>query len=301
MRDRDPTLPTMRTEQWAWLALLSLLWGCAFLFTKVALRDIPVFSVALGRTGIAAVLLLALVALGANSLWRARHRWREFLVLGALRGAIPITLMVWAQTRIDAGVAAILNSTSPLFTMVAAHVLTRDDRFTLGKLLGCGVGMVGVGIMVGGQALHSMNEQVLGQLAILAACCSYGLAAVYGRRFSGLTHATSAAGMLTGASVLILPMALLESPWTLTPAPSSLAALTMLAVLSTALGFIVWFRLIQTAGPSNTSLVAFGIPIVALALGFVVLGEHPTLSSLLGLSAILGGLALSQAKWPSSR
>jgi drug/metabolite transporter (DMT)-like permease len=225
------------------------------------------------------------------------QRWREFLLLGALRAAIPMSLIVWAQTRIDSGVAGILNSTSPLFTMVIAHLLTTDDRLNRRKLIGCLIGIVGVVVMIGMEFLSRLGSGVVGQLAMLGATCSYGFAAVYGRRFDTGSNMASAAGMLSGATLLILPLALvIDRPWTLSPGPLSIGALFGLALLSTALAFVVWFRLITTAGPSNTSLVTFLIPLTALGLGVLLLGEEPTLVSLLGLLIILTGLAATQLK-----
>jgi drug/metabolite transporter (DMT)-like permease len=287
----------MGAREWLWLATLAALWGCSFLFVELALRDLPVLTVALGRTGIAAAFLLLLLAAIRAPLLPLAQRWREFLVLGALRAAIPMSLIVWAQTRIDSSVAGILNSTSPLFTMVIAHLLTSDDRLTPPKLIGCLVGIVGVAVMIGMEFLHQLGNGIAGQLAMLGATCSYGFAAVYGRRFDTGSNTASAAGMLSGATLLILPLALaIDRPWTLNPGPLSISALVGLALLSTAVAFVVWFRLITTAGPSNTSLVTFLIPFAALGFGVLLLGEKPTLGSLLGLAIILAGLAVTQVR-----
>jgi drug/metabolite transporter (DMT)-like permease len=157
----------MGAREWLLLAALAALWGCSFLFVELALRDLPVFTVALGRTGIAAAFLLLLLAATRAPLLPLVQRWREFLLLGALRAAIPMSLIVWAQTRIDSGVAGILNSTSPLFTMVIAHLLTTDDRLTPQKLIGCLIGMVGVVAMIGMEFLSQLGDGVGGQLAML--------------------------------------------------------------------------------------------------------------------------------------
>ena len=287
----------MGTREWLLLGTLSILWGCSFLFVELALRDIPVFTVALGRTGIAAAFLLLWLAATRSPLLPLLRRWREFLVLGALRAAIPMSLIVWAQTRIDSGVAGILNSTSPLFTMVVAHLLTSDDRMSRHKLVGCLIGMAGVIIMIGTDFLYDLGGGIAGQFAMLGATCSYGFAAVYGRRFDTGSNTASAAGMLCGATLLILPVALvIEAPWTVSAGVYSLGALVGLALLSTAVAFVVWFRLITTAGPSNTSLVTFLIPFSALGLGILLLGEKPSMASLLGLVIILAGLAVTQVK-----
>jgi drug/metabolite transporter (DMT)-like permease len=287
----------MGAREWLLLSALSILWGCSFLFVEVALRDIPVFTVALGRTGIAAGLLIVLLVATRFPLSSLLRRWREFLVLGALRAAIPMSLIIWAQTRIDSGVAGILNSTSPLFTMVIAHLLTSDDRMSPQKLAGCLIGMLGVVAMIGTDFVLELGSGVAGQLAMLGATCSYGFAAVYGRRFDAGSNTASAAGMLCGATLLILPVALvIDAPWTLNPGVNAIAALVGLALLSTAVAFIVWFKLITTAGPSNTSLVTFLIPFTALGFGILLLGEKISMGSLLGLAIILAGLAVTQIK-----
>ena len=285
----------MGVREWLLLGTLSILWGCSFLFVEIALRDIPVFTVALGRTGIAAAFLLLLLAATRSPLLPLATRWREFILLGALRAAIPMSSIVWAQTRIDSSVAGILNSTSPLFTMAIAHVLTSDDRLSPQKLVGCAVGMVGVVVMIGMEFLNEFGHGITGHLAMLGATCSYGFAAVYGRRFDTGSSTASAAGMLCGATLLILPVALLiDRPWTITPGVQAVGALFGLALLSTAVAFVVWFRLITTAGASNTSLVTFLIPFTALGFGILLLGEKPSLSSFLGLAIILAGLAVIQ-------
>ena len=292
----------MGAREWLWLSMLSILWGCSFLFVELALRDLPVFTVTLGRTGIAAAFLILLLAATRAPLLPLVQRWREFLLLGALRAAIPMCLIVWAQTRIDSGVAGILNSTSPLFTMLVAHLLTSDDRLTPRKLIGCLIGIVGVVVMIGIEFMNQLGDGIAGQLAMLGATCSYGFAAVYGRRFDTGSNTASAAGMLSGATLLILPVALvIDRPWTLSPGALSLSALLGLALFSTAIAFVVWFRLITTAGPSNTSLVTFLIPLTALGFGVLLLGEKPSLASLLGLVIILAGLAVTQVKSPPSR
>ena len=286
----------MGLREWTLLGLLSLLWGCSFLFIEVALRDLPVFTLALGRTGLGAAVLTGWLILRGISLRPIAEHWGGFVLLGALRGAMPICLIVWAQTRIESGLAGILNSTSPLFTMIVAHYLA-NERLTRRKLIGCVIGMSGVVLMIGVDALRGLGDSVVGQLAMIGATCCYGFAASYGKRFEGMPHALSAAGMLAGASALILPLSLvLENPWTLRPGAIPLAALLGLAILSTAIGFVVWFRLIQTAGPGNTSLVTFLIPLVALGLGVAVLGEQPTGTSLAGVAILFAGLTITQMK-----
>ena len=284
----------MGSTEWGLLLLLSVLWGSSFFFIEVALQSVTVFTLVLARVAIAGLLLMLYLYASGQQLPRTRQSWRQFIILGALRAALPISFIVWAETQITSGLAGILNSTSPLFTAIIAHVLTQDDKLSPQRFLGIMVGMFGVVILIGIDVLNGLGSQVLAQLAMLGATCSYGFAAVYGRQFRHMPATVSATGMLLGTSLLILPLALLEQPWTLTPTLISLGAIIGLSVLSTALAFIIWFQLIFRAGASNTSMVTFLIPITALFLGVVVLGETLSLGAIVGLVIILFGLAIAQ-------
>lgn len=287
----------MGLTEWLLLILLSILWGGSFFFIEIAIRTIPVFTVVAGRVGIAALILMAYVYLSGYHMPNRIGLWGKFVILGALRAAIPISLIVWAETQISSGLAGILNSTSPLFTMLIAHWLTQDDKLTTNKLIGVVLAMSGVMLMIGIDALQGFGTQAAAQLAMLGATCAYGFAAVYGRQFKGMPAAISAAGMLTGATILILPISIvLERPWQLKPELMSIGAILGLALLSTAFAFMIWMRLILTAGPSNTSMVTFLIPITALFLSIFILHEEIVWTSYAGLGLILAGLAVAQAK-----
>ena len=284
----------MGLTQWLQLFSLAVLWGGSFFFIELAIRDLPVFTVVTARVGLAAFLLIAFVYFRGQTMPGSLSIWAGLLLLGALRATLPISLIVWAETQIDSGLASILNSTSPLFTMIVAHFLTVDEKLTLPRILGVIVATAGVVILIGADALQGLGLQVLAQLAMLGATLSYGFAAVYGRRFRDMPTTVSSAGMLTGATLLALPLALLlEHPWTLRPGGLSIAAVLALALLSTALAFVIWFKLIHSAGAANTSMVTFLIPIVGLILGIGVLGEGLEFSSLMGLAFILLGLAVA--------
>jgi len=289
---------TLRMGRYEWLLLigLSVLWGSSFVFIELALASLTPFTIVTLRTGIAALALTLYLTLCGERLPATLADWRRFLILGALRAALPISLIVWAETHITSGLAGILNSTSPLFTAIIAHLLTSDDKLTGQRLAGILIGMIGVGVLVGTDALRGLGTQVMAQLAMLGATCSYGFAAVYGRQFQGDSPVVSAAGMLIGATILTLPFALWEAPWTLSPTAASIGAILGLALLSTALAFIIWFQLIFRAGPSNTAMVTFLIPFTTLILGVLVLGERVETVSLIGLGVILFGLAVTQRR-----
>ena len=290
------TKPTLQMGPSEWLLLISLavLWGGSFFFIELAIRDLPVFTVVTARVGLAALFLVAFVYLRGQTMPTSLSTWGRLLVLGALRATVPISLIVWAETQIDSGLASILNSTSPLFTMIVAHFLTNDEKLTLNRVAGVLIATAGVVVLIGADALQGLGLKVLAQLAMLGATLSYGFAAVYGRRFRDMPTTVSSAGMLAGATLLALPLALfLEEPWTLRPSGLSIAAVLGLSLLSTALAFIIWFKLIHRVGAANTSMVTFLIPIVGLVLGVGVLGEELEPSSLIGLALILLGLAFA--------
>lgn len=286
----------MGAREWALLLLLlSGLWGSSFFFIEVALQSITTFTVVFLRVAIAALILTTIIYASGQRLPLTVKAWRQFIILGLLRAALPISLFVWAETQIDSGLAGILNSTAPLFTGMIAHVSTQDDKLTQQRLIGIMVGMAGVSVLIGADILQGLGAQVIAQVAILGATCSYGFAAVYGRQFKGTTSPlVSAAGMLTGATLLILPFAIMEQPWQLTPSILSMGAIIGLSVFSTAVAFIVWFQLIFSAGASNTSMVTFLIPITALILGSVFLKETIEISAIVGLLIILSGLGIAQ-------
>lgn len=191
--------------------------------------------------------------------------------MGFLNNVVPFCLIVWGQSHIASGVASILNATTPLFTVVVAHMLTSDEKMTGNRLIGVVVGFVGVAIMIGGQALSSLGLGVVAQLACLAGAISYAFAGVFGRRFKnmGVTPMQTAAGQVTASSVMLIPvMLVVDQPWTL-PVPSfaAVAALLGVAALSTALAYVLYFRILSTAGATNLLLVTFLIPVSAIILG----------------------------------
>ena len=277
------------------LLLLALLWGCSFLLMAISLESIPVLTTAFSRLALAGVLLLIYVTLKKDRIILDRQFLYEISLLGLLRAALPVALILWAQTRIESGVAGILNSTSALFTLLVAHVLTNDEKITPGKLTGVILGMTGVALIMGANAIKGLGSEITGQLAMLGATLSYGFANVYGRRFASRAPAVSAAGMLLAGALWILPLAAIADwPITHMPTARSVIALVTLAAFSTACAFVVWFKLIHSTGPTNTVLVTFLIPPIALILGTVFLNESPDFSDYAGLLFIALGLWISQ-------
>ena len=278
---------------WGLLLLLSLLWGAAFILTEVALRELPAFTVVLGRIGLAALALNLFILFSGRRMPGQAGLWGAFLVMGALNNVLPFSLIVWGQVSIDGGLAAVLNATTPLFSLLIAHFITRDERLTWNRTLGILLGILGVGVLMGPEALGGLGAAGLGQLLVLGAACAYACAAIFGRRFRGQPPVVVASGQLTAASLLILPLALfLDHPWTLSPGPATWVALLALAVLGTAAAYVIYFRVLASAGSTNLMLVTLLIPVSALLLGGLLLGERLTTEHWLGAACILGGLVV---------
>jgi len=282
----------MTRFEWALLVLLSLLWGGSFFFVELVLDGLAPVTVVLGRVGLAAFALLVLVRLRGRSMPAEPKVWLAFFVMGALNNAVPFTLIVWGQTHIDSGLAAILNATTPLFTVLLAPMVTRGEPLGGYRLAGVLLGLCGVAVLVGPEVLNELGGQALAQLAVLLAAVSYACAGHYGRRLTAMEPMVAAAGMLTASTLWTLPFALvLESPWDARPGLGVWAALLALALLSTAAAYPIYFRVLRSAGPTNLLLVTFLIPLSALGLGTAFLGERPGWDSLAGMALIFAGLA----------
>jgi drug/metabolite transporter (DMT)-like permease len=291
----------MNATEWTLLLILATLWGGSFFFGKVALAVFPALTLVALRTGFAALALLVFLALRGIALPLSLAVWGRFLVMGLLNNALPFALINWGQTQIDSGLAAILNATTPLFTVLLAHLVTTDERLTRNRVAGILVGFAGVVVMIGPSALQgphlgALGLAGLGKLAVVGAAASYACAGLYGRRLSGLPPVANACGMLVASSLVMLPVALLvDGPAGfargLAAGAPIWAAVAGLAVLSTALAYIVYFRLLATAGATNLLLVTFLIPVSALLLGGLVLGERPDWTSFAGMALIFLGLA----------
>jgi len=280
----------MSAVDWLMLVGLSVLWGGSFFFAKIAVGELPPLTLALGRVAIAAALLIGLARATGVAL---PDRWRPFLVMGLLNNALPFSLIFWGQTHIPSGLAAILNATTPLFTVLVAHFATADEKLTAARLAGVAAGFAGVVIMLGPDLLRELGADVAAQLACLAAALSYAFAGVYGRRFRGEPALRVAAGQLVASTALLAPVVVvLDRPWTLAPpSATAWAALVALAAFSTALGYLLYFRILARVGATNLLLVTFLIPVSAILLGSMVLGEALAARHLAGMAAIALGLA----------
>ena len=291
----NPINHRMGPAEWAILGILSVLWGGSFFFIEVALRDLPPFTLVLVRVTLAALVLLAVLRVMRQRLPRGRGIWGAFLILALLNNALPFVLFAWGQTQIASGLASILNATTPLWGVVAAHLFTADERLTRGKAAGVLLGLAGVVIMVGSDALAGLGGNVLAQAACLVATLSYALAGVYARRFKtmGVGPMAVSTGQLIAATAILLPIALVaETPWRLAPPDlATVLAMAGLILLSTSLAYWLYFRLLESAGATNSLLVTFLIPITAILLGAIVLGEVLMPKHYAGMALIALGLA----------
>jgi len=280
----------MRPRDFAGLVLLGALWGGSFLFIRVAVPALGPFLLVELRVGLAAAALF-IYALVAGRMPKIRSRWRSFLVLGFLNAAVPFTLISAAEIHLTASLAAILNSTTVMFTAIVAAVWM-GDAMTVRKVVGIVLGIVGVTVLVGWDPLPLNGVILLAVVAMLIASLSYALGATYAKRsFSGIPPLGMAIGQLGGAVSLLLPLAVVSLP---EEAPSSVVALPMLglALLSTAVAYLIYFRLIENVGPTSTVTVTLLVPVFGLLFGVLLLDEPFGLGTLAGLGTVLASVAL---------
>lgn len=276
----------------ALLVLLATLWGASYTFIKLGVATIPPVTLIAARTSIAGLLLLIVMRWRGISLPGDAATWGRFLFQACLNSVVPFTLIAWAERSLDAGLATILNSTSPIFTFLLTLAIARHESATLRKLFGVLAGMAGICLIVGVQALSGIGEQLVAQIATVVATICYAGAAIFGRGFKGLDPMAPAAGsMICGAAILIPIGLVVDRPWTLAPSMGSMLALLGLAVFSTALAFVIYFRLIQTLGSVGTTAQAYLRVPIGVVLGVVFLGESPSPTAWVGLGCVVVGVA----------
>lgn len=294
----------MTAGQWLMLVLLAAIWGSAFFFGKLALAEVGPLTIVAVRTLIGGLLLLLIVRALRQRMPDAR-RWRRLVVLGLLGTLVPFSMIFWAQQYIASGLAGILNATVPIFSIVLAHFLT-GERLTPLRIGGALAGFAGVAVMLGLEALHGAREHALAQAAVLAGALCYALAAFYARKLADTSPLVISAGMLTVTLALSTPLAAaLEQPWLREggrvgwPGPVVLGALLALGLLCTALAYVLYFRMLQQVGPANVLLATYLIPVSALLLGILVLGERLEPRHFGGMALIALGLALIDGRLPA--
>src|SRR5687768_8372335 len=276
----------------ALLGVLGTLWGASYTFIKVGVETIPPVTLIAARTLIAGSILLLVMRLRGIALPKDRGLWLGFLVQACINSVIPFTLIAWGEKIVDAGLATILNSTSPIFTFLLTVLLVRHEAVTARKLFGVVAGMTGICLIVGLEALGGFGDTLIAQLAIVAATVSYAGAAIFGRRFKGLVSIVPAAGsMLCGTAILIPASLAIDRPWALSPSTESMLALVALSVFSTALAFTIYFRLLHTLGSVGTTSQAYLRVPIGVAIGVLFLGETLASTAWLGLACVVLGVA----------
>jgi drug/metabolite transporter (DMT)-like permease len=291
----DGASKTMTPLEWGMLLTLSLFWGGSFFFIGVAVKELPPLTIVALRVSLAALILWLCAPAMGIVMPRRREVMIAFLGMGLINNVIPFCLIVWGQTQLASGLASILNATTPLFTVLAGHLLTHDERLTPLRLAGALCGLFGVAALIGPQLVSGPGGGVLAELAVLGAAASYALSSIFGRRFRplGVSPIATATGMVSASSLMLIPIALLvDRPWTLPlPGAATFAAIAAIASFSTALAYILYFRILAGAGATNVVLVTLLAPVSSILLGAIFLRERLEPMHFVGLALIGLGLA----------
>jgi drug/metabolite transporter (DMT)-like permease len=289
MRENNNTASVL---EFALLLLLGFLWGIPYALTKIALQTIPPITLTAARVIVAAIVLWLVVAYWRRSLPLRWDVLGQLFIQGCLACSIPYTLIAFGQQSVNSALAAIMNSSTPLFVCLISVMWTYHERMTCARLSGVIVGLGGVVVIAGASALLRVGEEIVGQLAIIAATFSSAVSVIYARRFGDVAPEVVAAGSLTCAAVVLVPISVVaDAPWQLVPSASSLIALSANAVIATAFGFVIYFRLIRTIGSMSTASTGYLKPGVGFLIGCTLLGEPMTWSLGFGLFAVLFGVA----------
>ncbi|WP_108385170.1 DMT family transporter [Yoonia sediminilitoris] len=295
-----PAQKTLSTRAWGELLLLSIIWGASFLSIRVALDEISPLTAVAHRTGWAMLILWAYIFYRRLPLPSEPKVWAAFLVMGLLNNVIPFSLIAWGQLHIETGLTSILNAATAIFGVILAALCFADERLTRRRLIGASVGFVGVAMAIGLSALKQFDLRSLAQLAVVAGTISYALASVWARKMLvGLRPQVAAAGMLTGASLITVPLAwVVEGPISLDLQPQTWAAIGYYAVVATAIAYLLYYRVLAMAGSGNLMLCTLLVAPVAIILGAILLGERLSFSAYLGFMLLALGLIIIDGRLP---
>ncbi|MBN9597718.1 MAG: EamA family transporter [Afipia sp.] len=286
------TPPARTAVNLALLVLLATLWGAAYTLVKVGVETIPPLTLISGRTLIAGAILLAIMRLRGITMPRDPAVWKRFMIQACLNSVVPFTLIAYAERHVGAGLATILGSNAPIFAFLLALLFVRHERPTLRQSFGVAAGLTGICLVVGVDALNGLGQNVMAQLALVLSAVMFGAAALFGRNFNGLDSMVPAAGSMICGAIILIPLSLvIDRPWTLTPSTASIVALIALAVFSTALAFVIYFRLIQTLGSVGATAQAYLRVPLGVGLGVVFLGETLSPTVWIGLVFVVVGIA----------
>lgn len=274
------------------LAMLAVLWGASYTFIKIGVETIPPVTFIAARTLIAGGILFSIIRWRGLVMPLDAATWRRCAFQACLNSVVPFTLIAGAERTVDAGLATILNSTSPIFTFLLTALITRHEPVTTRKLVGVGAGIVGICLIVGTEALGGIGHELWAQLAIVVATVCYAGAAIFGRGFKGMNPMVPAAGSMLCGAVMLVPLSLVaDRPWTLAPSTASILALLGLSVFSTALAFVIYFRLIHTLGSVGTTSQAYLRVPIGVGIGAVFLGESLGPMAWVGMAFVVAGVA----------
>ena len=287
-------LRSLGITEWMLLVGLSILWGGSYLFMKLAVLTVPLFTIVLGRVSIAALALLIVLTISGTGIPKGRRIWLAFFGMGIFNNVIPMSLIVFSQNSISVGLASILNSITPLFTILVAHMTTNDERLTFRKLVGISFGIMGVVMLMGPELVDNFGVAALGEWACLGAALSYACANTFGRRFVqlGTKPMQTAFGQVVASTVILAPLVIVvDQPWTISD-PGFLPVLSILALglFCTALAYVIYFQILARSGATAIALVTFMIPPSAILMGWLALGEQISFQDFLGMSLIGVGL-----------
>lgn len=286
---------SMSATEWGLLLLLATLWGGSYFYVEIAVEVLPPLFIVAFRVTLGAAFLYLFVRLLGQRMPTGAPAWGAFLVMALANNVIPFSLIAWAQSYVPGGFAAILNATTPIFAVLIANIATVDEKMTPGRLMGVVLGFMGVAVMIGPDALSGATEHLLADLALLLASVCFAVSPIYGRRFArtGLSPMVAATGQFVAAAALMIPLTLVvDAPWTLPmPGLPVWGSLIGLAAGSTAFAYIIFYRILATAGAVNLTLVTFLVPVSAIVLGALFLGERLGAIHFAGMGLIGLGLA----------
>jgi drug/metabolite transporter (DMT)-like permease len=286
--------------EWALLIALSAIWGGSFYFFAVIIKELPVFTIVFFRVFLATVALWLIVLVTRQELPQFKNVWHNYLLMGLFNNVIPFSLIVWGESKVAPGLAAVLNATTPFFSVIVAHLSTQNEKLTWNRLAGALVGLTGVAALVGFDAIKNLGADLIFQIAIVMASVSYGISTIFGRRFVGIPPLVSSASQTAASSIMLLPlMMIIDHPFSLTmPSMNATLSLLALALLCTALAYVIFFNIVKSAGMTNVTLVTLLVPVSAMMLGALFLDEQISMRHFLGMLVIGIGLALIDGRIP---
>lgn len=279
------------------LVVLGAMFGIAFMWTKVAVDEVPPVTIAFSRIAIAAVLIHAVMVVTGQNLKSIAAHWKLILLVGLFGNVLPFSLVAWGQGRVDAGLTAILMAVMPLITLVLAHFFTQDEKLNAYRVVGFVLGLFGVAVLIGFDKLATLGEETIRQYAIMGAACCYGIHAILSKSLAGLPRRAVSSGVLIASSIALLPFSLfIDQPWTLSISGTSWLMLVLLGIFPTGIGTLMLFAIIQRQGAGFLSQINFLVPVFGVFWAILLLGETLPPNAILALVIILAGVAIARIK-----